>query len=77
MSCDLQDIFLENPMSRAEYTRIHSKYFPLDIRERYHIHGLVAADEYFYIKMDKGVYGIKHESSISYNQILSHMDTHG
>ena len=37
--------------------RMHSKYFPIDIRELYHIDGLIAEDGYVYIKITKGVYG--------------------
>ena len=49
MSYNLKYFFLETPMSRADYMRINSKYFPPDIRARYHIDGLIAADGYVYI----------------------------
>ena len=64
-------------MSRAEYTRIHSKYFPPDIRYLYHIDGLISEDRYVYIKTIKGVYGIKQASIIAYNQLIYHMEPHG
>ena len=64
-------------MSRADYMRIHSKYFPPDIRDRYEIEGLVEADGYVYIKIIKGVYGLTQAAIISYNQLISHMDPHG
>ena len=77
MSCNLKYFFLETPMSSSEYMRIHSKYFPPDIRARYHIDGTIAVDGYIYIKMVKDMYGLKQEARISYNQIISHIDTHG
>ena len=64
-------------MSRAEYMRIHSEYFPPDIRASYHIDGLIAADGYVYIKIVKGMYVIKQAAIISYNKIIYQMDTHG
>ena len=64
-------------MSRAEYTRIHSKYFPPDIRYRYEIEGLIVADGYVYIKTIKGVYWLKQAAIISYNQLIFHMEPHG
>ena len=64
-------------MPRADYIRIHSKYFPLGIRECYHIDVLVAADGCVYIKIIKGMYGIKQAAIIAYNQLISHMDPHG
>ena len=64
-------------MSIAEYMRIHSKYFPSDIKEQYHIDGLIAADGYVCIKTTKGLYGLKKASIIAYNQIIYHMETQG
>ena len=57
--------------------RIHSKYFPLDIRDRYNIEVLIAADGYVYIKIVKGIYGLKQADIKAYNQLISHMDPHG
>ena len=57
--------------------RIHLKYFPPDIRDRYDIEGLIAADGYVYIKIIKGMYGLKQADIIAYNQLISHMDPHG
>ena len=77
MSCDLKQFFMEPPMSRAEYMRIHSKYFPPDIRYRYQIEGLISADGYLCIKIIKGMYGLKQAAIISWNQSISHMEPHG
>ena len=57
--------------------KIYSKYFPPDIRARYHIYGLISADGYVYIKITKGMYGLKQAAIIAYNQLISHMDLHG
>ena len=73
MSCDLKYFFLKTPISRAEYMRIHSKYFPPDIRDQYEIEGLIAADGYVYIKIIKGMYGLKQAAIIAYNQLILHM----
>ena len=64
-------------MSRAEYKIIHSKYFSTDIIDQYQIDGLIAAYGYVYIKIIKGMYGLKQVSIISYNELLSHMEPHG
>ena len=76
MSCDLKYFFLETPISRAWCMRIHSKYFPQDIRDRYEIEVLVAADGYVCIKILRGVYVLKQAAIIAYNQLISHMDPH-
>ena len=64
-------------MSRADYIRIHSKYFPPDIRYRYYIEGLIVADGYVYIKIIKGMYGLKQADRIAYNQLVFYMEPHG
>ena len=57
--------------------RIHSKYFPLDIRDQYQIEVLIAVDGYIYLKIIKGVYGLKQVAIIAYNQIILYMESHG
>ena len=57
--------------------RIHSKYFPPDIRALYQIDGRISEDGYVYIKIIKGVYNLKQAVIISYNQLISHFDPHG
>ena len=54
---------------------IHSKYFRPYIIALYQIDGLFAEDEYVYIKIIK--YGLKQAATISYNQLIYHMEPHG
>jgi hypothetical protein len=49
MTMDLKDFFLATPMARPEYMRIHSKYFPPEIRALYQIDSLIASDGYMYM----------------------------
>ena len=51
MTLDIKDFFLQTIMERAEYMRIHSKYFLSDIREKYNIDDLIADDGYVYCKI--------------------------
>ena len=56
--------------------RIHSKYFPPDIRSLYQIDGIIAESGYVYIKIIKCMYVLKHAAIIAYNQLISFMDPH-
>ena len=56
--------------------RIHFKSFTPDIRELYKIDGIISEYGYVYIKIIKGMYGLKQESIITYNQLIDHMDSH-
>ena len=67
-------LFLETPMSRAEYMSIHSKYFSPDIRDRYNIGGLISADGYVYIKIIRRMYELNQADIIAKNNLISHMD---
>ena len=74
LSCVLKDFFLETPISGAEYIKIHSKYFPPDIKALYPIGGLINEYGYVYIRIKKCMYGLKQADSIAYKQLISHMD---
>ena len=64
-------------MSRAEYMRIYSKYFPPDIRARYKTDGFIAEDGYAYIKSVKFMYILKQAVIISYSHLIYHTEPHG
>ena len=76
MSCSLKDFFLETPMSIVDYMIIHLKYFPPGSRSLYQIGVIIEEDGYVYIKLIKGMYGLKQADIIAYNQLISHMKPH-
>ena len=74
---DLKDFFLATPMKDCEYMRIHSKYFFDDIRQEYDIDSKIAPDGYMYIRIQKGMYGIKQAAVLAYNQLVRNLEPHG
>ena len=44
LSVDLKDHFLNTPMSRPEYMRVHYRHLPLDIRKFYDLDKLITPD---------------------------------
>ena len=77
MSCDLKDFFLASPMDKPEYMRIAIKHFPPDIIQRYHIRNIVHDDGYVYVKIKKGMYGLKQAAILAYNFLVQNLSTHG
>ena len=77
MSADLKDFFLATTMAEPEYMRIHYRYFPREIREQYDLESKVAADGYIYVKIKKGMYGLKQASVLAYDQLVEHLAPHG
>ncbi|GFH54654.1 hypothetical protein CTEN210_11130 [Chaetoceros tenuissimus] len=76
-TADLKDHFLATPMEGNEYMRVHSKYFFADIRERYNIDELIADDGYVYIKIKKGMYGLKHAALLAYKHLVNILEPFG
>ena len=64
-------------MARSEYMRIHSKYFPPEIKALYMIDSPIDSDGYVYVDINKGMYGLKQASVVAYQQLVKHLDGHG
>ena len=77
MCMDIKDYFLATPMQRAEYMRVRLKYFPQDIIDRYQLQDKVAADGYVYIRIQKGMYGLKEAALLAYNNLKEHLQPFG
>ena len=68
LDADLKDFFLMSYMDEPEYMRIHFKYFPKDIITRYNLKDKVAPDGFVYIKIKRGMYGLKHAAILAHEQ---------
>ena len=67
---DLKDMFLKTIMQNPEYMKVHIKYFPLDIVKQYNLNCIVH-NNHIYIKIKKGMYGLKQAAILAYNQLRS------
>ena len=70
MSLDLKDFFLATPMEQAEYMKIPYQYFPNDIKSRYNLHKKVTSTNFIYVKIKKGMYGLKQAAILAYNNLI-------
>ena len=77
MSLDLKDFFLASPMSRPEYMKLHYRHIPDDIRKRYNLDSLKADDGYIYVKIKKGMYGLKQAAILAFQQLKDLLEPHG
>ena len=76
MSVDLKDFFLATPMAQAEYMKISIKNFPQDIIDFYNLQDKISKDGYIYIRIKKGMYGLKQAAVLAYNNLVSNLDKH-
>ena len=77
MGLDLKDFFLASPMARPEFMRIHYKHFPEDIKDKYNIDSLRADDDYVYVKIKRGMYGLKQAAILAFEFLVDNLSQYG
>ena len=64
-------------MKENEYVRIHLKHIPQDIRDKYQINSLVHSNGFVYVRIKKGMYGLKQADVLAYQNLVQNMKQHG
>ena len=76
LSTDLKDFFLALPMAVAEFMRVPINKFPKDIIEKYDLMSKVH-NGYVYIRINKGMYGLKQAAILAYVQLKDFLEQYG
>ena len=77
LCADLKNFFLASPMKDPEYMRLKYHYFPPAIRTQYKLDHLLAPDGYIYIKIQRGMYGLKQAAILAYEHLVRQLAPHG
>ena len=77
MRADLKDYFLATFMANPEFMKIHYKYFPEYIRIKYELDSKLSSDRYIYIKIKKGMYGLKQAAVLAYTHLINNLAPFG
>ena len=77
MTADIKDHFLATPMKKAEYMKVQYKYFPEDIRQRYNLDSKVTPSGHIYIKINRGMYGLKQAAILAYDHLRKSLAPYG
>ena len=77
MSVDLKDFFLQSFMESPEFMRLPFKWFPQDIIEKYNLSKLVTKDGFIYIKIKRGMYGLRQAAILAYKQLVKNLEPYG
>lgn len=65
-------------MKNAEYMHIHWKHIPQDIRELYNLFDKLHGDGYIYVKIKKGMYGLKQVAILAFdNNLVKNLSKNG
>ena len=57
-------------MQRPEYMKVPIRYFPNDIQDKYNLQSIVTTNGFIYIKIKKGMYGLKQAAALAYNNLI-------
>ena len=66
MVSDVEAFFLTIPIQNPDYMCVLLKHLTFDIIEFYNLTELVTPDGYVYIKIKKGMYGLKQADVLAY-----------
>ena len=77
LSADLKDHFLASPMDRPEYMKIPISRFPDDIIDHYNLRAKVCKDGFIWIKIKRGMYGLKQATRFAYDGLKTHLAKYG
>ena len=73
ISADIKNYFLVTPMAQAEYMKVQYKHISEDIRQQYNLQEKVTSDNCIYIRIKKGMYGLKQAAILAYNQLKQNL----
>ena len=77
MSLDLKDYFLMSTMENPEYMKIYKRNFPPDIIKFYSLQNKISPTGYIFIRIKKGMYGLKQAALLGYQQLVEHLKPYG
>ena len=64
-------------MHRPEYMKVPIRYFPADIKEKYNLQHIVTTNGFIYIRIKKGMYGLKQAAALAYNDLIKNLKADG
>ena len=57
--------------------KVPMKYFPQDITTKYNLEQLVNSRDYIFVKINKGMYGLKQAAILAFQQLSQRLKTAG
>ena len=74
---DIYKIYLNNPLPSPEYMKIHISMIPQEIIDQYNLEILKDDKGWCYMRIEKGVYGLKKAGIIANNELQKHLKPYG
>ena len=76
MGADIHNFYLNNDLPAPEYMRLPIKIILLEIIKEYNLLPLVH-NEFIYIRIDKGMYGLSQAGKIAHDALIQHLASFG
>jgi hypothetical protein len=77
MTMDIKDFYLNTPMARYQYMRLHIADMPDDVIEHYNLRDKVTPDGHIYCEIQKGMYCLPQASIIAQQLLEECLRKHG
>jgi len=77
MTANIKDHFLATLMRDPEYIWVKLQHFPQDIVDRYNLNLKVTPSGYIYIKIKKGMPGLKQAALLAYDHLKNSLVSYG
>ena len=74
---DVKNFYVNNDLPDPKYMKLHLHIIPQEIIDEYALHDLVDKDGWVYLKIVKGMYGLKQAGIISDTELTKHLDKFG
>ena len=77
LTADIKHFYLNNKLPSPEFMRLPLKILPQEIIEAYKLDTLVDDQGWVYMRIDKGMYGLKQAGIIANKELVKHMAPYG
>ena len=64
-------------MDWPEYMKVLYKHFPAEKKQKYNLHTKVTSNNYIYIRIEKGIYGLKQAAILAYDNLQRRLKPFG
>lgn len=78
ITCDVANFYLNTTLPSPEYMKLKYSIIPPDIIKHYKLENLHnPPDDYIYIKITNGMYGLKQAGILAHNELKQHLEPYG
>jgi hypothetical protein len=77
MCMDVKNFYLNTPMARYEYMRMHISLIPQEIIAKYNLLDIVDPNGWIYMEIRKGMYGLPQAGMLANKLLQKRLATHG